>query len=67
MRTAGFMSAVVHTTSENLLTITPKLRLSDADKNVSLSAIEKSCMRGNCLTMISTHIMLAPTQHAGMS
>jgi hypothetical protein len=46
------------------LTITPKLKLKEADRKVSLSAIEKSCMRGKSRTMTSTHIMLAPSIQA---
>lgn len=49
------------------LTITPKLKLNAAERKVSLSAIEKSCMRGNCLMIMSMHIMLEPKIHASRS
>lgn len=45
-------------------TITPKLKLSDAERNVSLSVILKSCILGNCLTIMSMHMILAPKQQA---
>lgn len=45
-------------------TITPKLRLREADKNESLSWILKVFFPGNCRTMTSTHIIEAPTTHA---
>jgi len=44
--------------------MTPKLKLKAAERKVSLSVIEKSCMRGNCLTMMSMHMMLDPKIHA---
>ena len=45
-------------------TMTPKLRLNDADKNLSLSAIEKSCQPGSRRRMMSTHITDAPSMQA---
>jgi hypothetical protein len=44
--------------------MTPKLKLRDADRKVSLSAIENFCMPGNWRTTMSTHMMLAPTTQA---
>jgi hypothetical protein len=44
--------------------MTPKLRLSDADKNLSLSAIEKSCQPGNRRRGMSTHITEDPSMQA---
>lgn len=67
MRRAGALLA--HPLLDLLIThtITPKLRLNDADKNVSLSVIEKSCIPGNRRTGMSMHMILAPKQHACLS
>lgn len=48
-------------------TITPKLRLKAAERNVSLSDIEKSWKRGNSLIGISTQIILDPKTQAWKS
>lgn len=45
-------------------TITPKLRLSDADKKESLSCILKSFFPGNWRMRMSTQMMEAPKTHA---
>jgi hypothetical protein len=45
-------------------TITPKLKLKDADKNESLSWILKFFFPGNCRTMMSTQMMDAPRTQA---
>ena len=47
------------------LTMTPKLRLSEAERKASLSATLKLCMPGNSLTIVSMQMMLAPITHAG--
>ena len=44
--------------------MTPKLRLSDDDKNISLSCILKLRLLGNFLMIISTQMMEAPMMHA---
>jgi len=44
--------------------MTPKLKLSDADKNVSLSWMRKFFLPGNWRMMISTQMMEAPKTHA---
>ena len=47
--------------------MTPKLRLSDADRKVLLSCILKSRCPGIWRIIKSTHIILDPTMHAGLS
>ena len=44
--------------------ITPKLKLNDIDRNVSLSWMRKSRFPGNWRMMMSTHITEAPTMQA---
>lgn len=51
----------------DVITITPKLKLSDDDKNVSLSWILKLRLLGNFLTIMSTQMMEAPMMHAAVT
>ena len=44
--------------------MTPKLKLSDAERKVSLSWILKFFLPGNCRTRMSIHIIDAPRTHA---
>jgi len=44
--------------------MTPKLRLSDVERNISLSCILKLRLLGNFLMIISTQMMEAPMMHA---
>jgi hypothetical protein len=44
--------------------ITPKLKLNDMDKKVSLSCILKSRFPGNCRIIMSMQITEAPRMHA---
>lgn len=44
--------------------MTPKLKLSEAERNASLSEMLKLCMFGNNLTTVSMQMMLAPTTQA---
>jgi hypothetical protein len=46
--------------------MTPKLKLSDVDKNISLSCILKLRLLGNFLMIISTQMMEAPMMHAAV-
>lgn len=55
----------IHESEHAKHTITPKLRLKEADKKVSLSCIRKSFFPGSCRMSISTHITDAPNTHAG--
>ncbi len=48
-------------------TITPKLRLSEEDKNVLLSCILKFLFPGSKRTMRSTHIIADPNTHAELN
>lgn len=45
-------------------TITPKLRLNDSDRKMSLSCILKSFLPGNRRTIISMQMNEAPNTHA---
>lgn len=51
----------------DVITMTPKLKLSDDDKNVSLSCILKLRLLGNFLTIMSTQMMEAPMIHAAVT
>lgn len=52
------------TSEESLLTITPKLKLSDEDRNALLSCIRKFFLLGISRMRTSMQIMLAPAIHA---
>lgn len=48
----------------SLHTITPKLRLNEAERKASLSCIRKSFLPGNCRMRMSMQMMEAPATHA---
>ena len=58
------MKNLVRETMSSVLTMTPKLKLSDAERKVLLSWILKLCFPGMRWIIRSTHMIMAPATQA---